>query len=185
MTMNRAQKSSSKTQKPIDSKKKAGSAAEKVTGKDDLLMREILAMGGSEKDLELFRDIDSGSELEGEGDDSDSDNDDKKSKAKAVPVKKSTKKKKADPAEEEPGLKNEVASFMKSLFGSALMDSSKMNAAAEEEHDSDEAAEGAAHTDDEGSEGSEGDWATEEDDDDEDVVAAERKGDKADDSGDD
>lgn len=76
--------------------------------KDDLLMREILAMGGSAKDLELFQDIDSGSELE--GDDSDiSDNEDNNTQkakaakaAKASAVKKEKKKAtKSNSAEEE------------------------------------------------------------------------------------
>lgn len=64
-------------------------------------------MGGSAKDMELFQDIDSGSELEGEGSDDDDDSEvEKVEKVKAVKaavVKKEKKKaaKKSDLAEEE------------------------------------------------------------------------------------
>ncbi|KAG0318932.1 hypothetical protein BG000_004015 [Podila horticola] len=109
-------------------------------------------MGGSAQDLELLNDIDSGSEIEGE---------------EVTPSKpKSAKKAKASPAgdAEEPGLKNEVASFMKSLFGNALMDPKKMNEAAEEEEEDDddmeELEDGGESDQDVGSEGS---WETEED----------------------
>ncbi|KAF9327858.1 hypothetical protein BG006_008904 [Podila minutissima] len=121
---------------------------------DDVLMKEILAMGGSAQDLELLNDIDSGSEIEGEED---------------TPSKpKSTKKTKASPSRdvEEPGLKNEVASFMKSLFGNALMDPKKMNEEAEEDDgddgddDMEELEDGGESDQDVGSEGS---WETEED----------------------
>ncbi|KAF9303667.1 hypothetical protein BGZ74_003293 [Mortierella antarctica] len=120
---------------------------------DDVLMKEILAMGGSAQDLELLNDIDSGSEIEGEED---------------TPSKpKSTKKTKASPSRdaEEPGLKNEVASFMKSLFGNALMDPKKMNEEAEEDDgddgddDMEELEDGGESDQDVGSEGS---WETEE-----------------------
>ncbi|KAG0019690.1 hypothetical protein BGZ81_009626 [Podila clonocystis] len=109
-------------------------------------------MGGSAQDLELLNDIDSGSEIEGEED---------------TPSKpKSAKKTKASTGRdvEEPGLKNEVANFMKSLFGNALMDPKKMNEAAEEDgncdDDMEELEDGSESDQDVGSEGS---WETEED----------------------
>ncbi|KAG0201226.1 hypothetical protein BGX28_005904 [Mortierella sp. GBA30] len=138
----------------------------KSSASHDLLMNEILAMGGSEQDLELLNDIDSGSEIEC-GDESDSDDDQKQTKSKtAVQSSKATGKKtfgknKPGTSEQdvEPGLKNEVASFMKSLFGTALMDSNKMGQAAEEEEDEEEMEEANRSDDDNQSEGS---WETEE-----------------------
>ncbi|KAF9967367.1 hypothetical protein BGZ70_009829 [Mortierella alpina] len=126
---------------------------------NDLLMSEILAMGGSEQDLELINGVDSGSEIE--GDDSDSGNE--SIDAQVKPMAKSSKltgKKKSSASEqaEEPGLKNEVASFMKSLFGSALIDSQKMDQAAVEEDDEQEEEEGASGDENQ----SQGSWATDE-----------------------
>ncbi|KAG0019569.1 hypothetical protein BGZ82_000112 [Podila clonocystis] len=109
-------------------------------------------MGGSAQDLELLNDIDSGSEIEGEED---------------TPSKpKSAKKVKASTGRdvEEPGLKNEVANFMKSLFGNALMDPKKMNEAAEEDGNSDDDMEELEDGSESGQDvGSEGSWETEED----------------------
>jgi hypothetical protein len=86
-------------------------------------MREILAMGGSAKDMELFKDIDSGSELEGDDSDNSDNEDDKAEKvkaakaAKAAAVKKEKKNKavKSNPAEEE-----EVTTFFFPSYVSSL-----------------------------------------------------------------
>ncbi|KAF9942863.1 hypothetical protein BGZ67_009957 [Mortierella alpina] len=125
---------------------------------NDLLMSEILAMGGSEQDLELVNGVDSGSEIEGEeSDGGDEDmNEQVKTKAKNSNA---TGKKKSGASEQldEPGLKNEVASFMKSLFGSALIDSQKLDQAVVEEEDEQE--EAGASSDDNQSQRS---WETDE-----------------------
>jgi len=66
--------------------------------KGELLMAEILAMGGSKHDLELLDGIDSGSEIEDLGEDNDDDEEEDEEetpKAKKAPVKKVDKKKKA------------------------------------------------------------------------------------------
>ncbi|CAO3568937.1 unnamed protein product [Mortierella alpina] len=124
----------------------------------DLLMSEILAMGGSEQDLELVNGVDSGSEIEGDDSDSGDESVDTPVKSKAKSSK-ATGKKKSSASEqaEEPGLKNEVASFMKSLFGSALIDSQKMDQAAVEEDDEQED-EGASSDENQ----SQGSWETDE-----------------------
>ncbi|KAF9559814.1 hypothetical protein EC968_006471 [Mortierella alpina] len=140
----------------------AQAAPKEKASHNDLLMSEILAMGGSEQDLELVNGVDSGSEIEGDESDSDDDIIDQlnkitktKSKSQATGRKKSG----ASDQLEEPGLKNEVASFMKSLFGSALIDSQKMDRAlVEEEDEQDEA--GDSNDDDENL--SQGSWETDE-----------------------
>ncbi|KAF9915025.1 hypothetical protein BX616_007087 [Lobosporangium transversale] len=97
-------------------------------------MKEILAMGGSKEDLELLNGIDSDS-----GEEPEESNDKNTEQAGKKP-------KKNKPFEssmaEEPELKNEVADFMKSLFGSVHMDHKKMSLAAELEADEDEGEDG-------------------------------------------
>lgn len=64
--------------------------------KGELLMAEILAMGGSKQDLELLDGIDSGSEIEDLGDDDEEEDEEEETpKAKKAPAKKTDKKKKA------------------------------------------------------------------------------------------
>ncbi|KAG0333037.1 hypothetical protein BG004_000999 [Podila humilis] len=148
--------------------KGAKKAKKSVETTDDVLMKEILAMGGSEKDMELFNDIDSGSEIEGD------DNDIRFSKAKVF--KKKTRKEAPTDEAEEPGLRNEVATFMKSLFGKALMDPTKMSEAAiedEEAEDTEDDSEGELGDQaEEEAVGSESSWETEEEDDNADDAAA-------------
>ncbi|KAF9189684.1 hypothetical protein BGZ50_000632 [Haplosporangium sp. Z 11] len=155
----------------IQLKSKAGMGkAKDESNKDSLLIKEILAMGGSEQDLDLLRDIDSGSEMEDGGNDNASDSVRNKSSIEKIQQDKKREKwntgtkSVASELVEEPGLKNEVASFMKSLFGSALMDYTKMGLAAEEDDDEEKANEDEEQDEDEDNDEnqSEEDWETEE-----------------------
>ncbi|KAG0264490.1 hypothetical protein BG011_006654 [Mortierella polycephala] len=154
------------------SKPKPGKAGVSKTkdgsSKENRLLDEILAMGGSEQDLELLDGIDSGSEIEDGGNDSDSDSvrdkssigniqQDKKRERRNTVTKSAT-----SGLVEEPGLKNEVASFMKSLFGSALVDYTKMDLAAEEEDDEEKESDKDQEQDEDNNENqSEEGWETE------------------------
>ncbi|KAG0022939.1 hypothetical protein BGZ80_010776 [Entomortierella chlamydospora] len=137
------QKGASKAKKPaVDS-----SVEKKTLDENEVLMKEILAMGGSEQDLELLKGIDTDSEID----------EDKAAVKKQSKKGTSAKKTLTSEAIDEPKLKNEVANFMKTLFGSALMDRKKIEIAAEEEDGEEE------QDDDEDDENqSEGSWETEE-----------------------
>ncbi|KAF9175880.1 hypothetical protein BGX21_009268 [Mortierella sp. AD011] len=137
------QKGASKAKKPaMDS-----SVEKKTLNENEVLMKEILAMGGSEQDLELLKGIDTDSEI-----DEDETTVKKQSKKGA-----SAKKTSTSEVVDEPKLKSEVANFMKTLFGSALMDRKKIEIAAEEEDSEEE------QDDDKDDENqSEGSWETEE-----------------------
>ncbi|KAG0363946.1 hypothetical protein BGZ54_007935 [Gamsiella multidivaricata] len=150
-------------------KKAAGQdKGKKGLGHDDLLMQEIIAMGGSKQDLELLQGIDSDSEIE-EVDDN------------QKQIKQKSKKSSKLETDVEPELKNELTSFMKSLFGSAKMNHGKIDLAVEEEEDEEELEEEPEGESEGDHDSSEGEWETEEEEEEED---AQRDG-AADDSGDD
>ncbi|KAF9429028.1 hypothetical protein BGZ76_001949 [Entomortierella beljakovae] len=168
-------KAQMKKNNPKEKKPAAISSKEtKTQSKHDILMKEILAMGGSEKDLDLLKGIDTDSESESEKEE-----EEEEAESKKKQIKNSTKKaSKSEPVVDEPELKNEIASFMKSLFGSASIDVNMMSIE-EEEEDVEEVDE----------DQSEGSWETE---DDEEVEAEEddeeekdATGNESDDSGDD
>ncbi|KAG0320770.1 hypothetical protein BGZ99_004312 [Dissophora globulifera] len=158
-----SKKNTYKSKKPASKGKATGTSAE-----DELLMKEILAMGGSKDDLDLLAGIDSESDAEAEN------------KQKDKPKKSSTGKSASVEVAVEPELKHELASFMKSLFGSANLDRKQMALAAEEEEEALEEEEEQQSDDEEQDiegERSEGEWETDED--------AEGADDAGDESGDD
>ncbi|KAG0241222.1 hypothetical protein BGX31_001320 [Mortierella sp. GBA43] len=136
----------------------------KKSDHNELLLKEIMAMGGTEQDLELLKGIDSDSDSEIEGDDAHPKPQNKASKQ--------TKSSQPDVALEVslfsdrfmPEFKNELSDFMNSLFGSSKMNQQKMQLAAEEDEEDGKAGEG--QSDEEGNGRSEDGWETEEEDND-------------------
>ncbi|KAK3813063.1 MAG: hypothetical protein J3Q66DRAFT_347298 [Benniella sp.] len=57
-----------KTNPPKAKRAVGADKAKKKSDQNELLLKEIMAMGGSEQDLELLKDIDSDSEIEGDND---------------------------------------------------------------------------------------------------------------------
>ncbi|KAF9415906.1 hypothetical protein BGZ94_010356 [Podila epigama] len=123
-------------------------------------------MGGSEKDLELLDDIDSGSEIEG---------DQEPRKAAGKVQKKKTKKASDSKDVVEPELKNEVAQFMKSLFGGALGKTPVMEDTIGDEDEDEEEMDGNGSSGQE-EEGSQDGWETEEDGDEAEEAGDSKKG---------
>ncbi|KAF9112658.1 hypothetical protein BGX27_003003 [Mortierella sp. AM989] len=135
----------------LKGKKPVGNNNEKkFLDENEVLMKEILAMGGSEQDLELLKGIDTDSEIEEEIES------EKKHIKKSVSAKKSSTST-SEPVDE-PKLKSEVANFMKTLFGSALAAHEVMSDEEEKDEDGDDQVDGNQ---------SEGSWETEEEDNDE------------------
>ncbi|KAF9353837.1 hypothetical protein BGX34_011347 [Mortierella sp. NVP85] len=114
---------------PPKAKKAVGTEkAKKKSDQNEILLKEIMAMGGSEQDLELLKDIDSDSEIEGDND---------QTKTQQTKNSERSKASKAGPTVE-PELKNELASFMKSLFGSNKIDHKQVELASDEEGEEEE-----------------------------------------------
>ncbi|KAI1312986.1 hypothetical protein EDD11_002807 [Mortierella claussenii] len=146
---------------------------------NDVLMKEILAMGGSKEDMDLLQGIDSDSEVV------ELDQEETSPTIKKQDKKKSAKASKTA-AVEEPELKNEVANFMKSLFGSALMDHKKVAQKVEDEDEGDENVDMADNGSGDDNDGqSEESWETEEEVNDDENEAEEAADDSDGDSGDD